>query len=78
MTSCDLCGEAKLCTPKRIEHYEYDICLDCWEVLMTRLDGKGRPAWQEREPLLAGPVTAERGPSIEPTPLPGPLPKIWA
>jgi hypothetical protein len=37
-----LCGQAKECSPRRIEGKEYDICADCWSPLEEKLKGKGR------------------------------------
>ena len=76
MILCDLCGQAKECTPRQIEGKEFDICAECWNPLAEKLKSKGRVK-KQREMVLLPPLTTEP----EPPPLkPGPLepPKIWA
>jgi len=75
MILCDLCGQAKRCTPKEIEGKEYDICSDCWNSLAEKLTGKGRTT-REREMVFLPPVTSEPV-REEPKPVPGEPPKIW-
>jgi hypothetical protein len=72
---CALCGRMRKCSPKEIEHREYDICALCWKSLETKLRGKGR-AHRSRELILLPPVPA---PSTEAPAkaLPGHPPTIW-
>jgi hypothetical protein len=37
---CDLCGEIKECSPKKIDGRYYDICHTCWAPLEEKLKGK--------------------------------------
>ena len=37
---CDLCGEVKECSPKKIDRRYYDICQTCWAPLEEKLKGK--------------------------------------
>jgi len=75
MILCDLCGQAKDCTPRQVEGKEYDICADCWNPLAEKLKGKGRVK-KQREMVFLPPLKTEP----EPPPMkPGPKepPKIW-
>lgn len=75
MILCDLCGQAKECTPRQIEGKEYDICADCWNPLAEKLKGKGRGK-KQRETVFLPPLKQE--PESPPTePGPGEPPKIW-
>lgn len=76
MILCDLCGEAKECSPRQIEGKEYDICSDCWNPLALKLVGKGRVK-KQRETVFLPPMTKEAAPK-EPEPPPGGPPKIVA
>jgi hypothetical protein len=76
MIICDLCGEARICLQKEIEGREYDICSDCWTQLAERLKGKGRPKNRETVFLPPARTLGERE-EVEPSHLPGELPKIW-
>jgi len=74
MILCDLCGQAKECTPRQIEGKDYDIGVDCSNALAEKLKGKGRG--KKRETVLLPPLKTEP----EPPPLkpgPGELSKIW-
>lgn len=75
MILCDLCGQAKECTPRQIEGKEYDICADCWKSLEEKLKGKGREK-NQREMVFLPPLNTEPEP---PPTKPGPKepPKIW-
>ena len=75
MILCDLCGQAKECTPRQIEGKEYDLCADCWNPLAEKLKGKGRRK-KPREMVFLPPLQTEPEP---PPQKPGPLepPKIW-
>lgn len=75
MILCDLCDQAKQCSPRQIEGKEYDICADCWNALSQKLHGKGR-AKKERETVFLPPRTEEK--PKEPEPPPEGPPKIWA
>ena len=75
MIFCDLCGQAKECTPRQIEGKEYDICADCWNPLAEKLKGKGRVK-KQRETVFLPPTKTEPEPS-ESRPGPGEPPKIW-
>jgi hypothetical protein len=72
---CVLCGKIRKCSPKEIEHQEYDLCALCWKALESKLQGKGR-APRSREWFWLPPVQA---PSIgaPPKALPGHPPTIW-
>jgi hypothetical protein len=37
---CDLCGEVKECSPKKIDGKYYDICQTCFGPLEEKLKGK--------------------------------------
>jgi hypothetical protein len=74
MIICDLCGEAKECLPKEIEHKEYDICSECWGKLAQKLRGKGRA--KARETVFL-PPPRESKPNEKVEPMPGEPPKIW-
>ena len=75
MIICDLCSEAKECTPRQIEGKEYDICADCWQPLAGKLKGKGRIK-KAREMVFLPPPRKE--PELPETkPVPGEPPKIW-
>ena len=39
---CVLCGKIRKCSPKEIEHQEYDVCAFCWKALESKLQGRGR------------------------------------
>lgn len=75
MILCDLCGQAKKCSPKEIEGKEYDVCADCWNPLAAKLRGKGRVK-KNSETVFVPPLTKEPEPP-EPKPEPGKPPKIW-
>lgn len=77
MILCDLCGQAKACSPKQIEGKEYDICSECWNPLAAKLKGKGRVRKKLREAVFLPPAVREDGPK-EPEPPPGGPPKIIA
>jgi hypothetical protein len=75
MFLCDVCGQAKECTPRQIEDKEYDICADCWSPLAEKLKGKGRLK-KQREMVLLPPLTTQpEPPPLKPRPLEPP--KIW-
>ena len=76
MIICDLCGNAKECTPKEIERKEYDICADCWAAIAEKLRGKGRPK-KNSAPVILPQVSTAAEPET-PKPEPGLPPKIWA
>ena len=71
---CDLCGEIRDCGQKEIDRTEYDICSDCWDALMAKLKGKGRPK-ARRETTF---VTVPEIPSETRQPFPGQPPEIIA
>ena len=74
MILCDLCAQAKECTPRQIEGKEYDICADCWNALAEKLKGKGRG--KKREMIFLPPLKTEpEAPPLKPGP--GEPPKIW-
>ena len=75
MIVCDLCGQAKDCSPKEIEGKEYDICSQCWNSLAEKLKGKGRVK-SERETVFLPAPLKEPEPQ-EPKPEPGKPPTIW-
>jgi hypothetical protein len=62
---CDNCSEIRDCDQRLIEDTEYDICVECWTALMSKLEGKGRKR-KVREtvllPVLPGP--AEPSPEL--------------
>lgn len=75
---CDLCCEIRDCNLKEIDGTEYDICSECWDALMTKLKGKGRPKGR-REALIVPPlVTVPEIPSETRQPFPGQPPEIIA
>jgi len=76
MILCDLCGEAKECSPKQIEGKEYDICSDCWTPLANKLEGKGRVK-KQRETVFLPSLRPETEPK-KPEPPPGAPPEIIA
>lgn len=77
MLVCDVCGEAKDCSKREIEHKEYDICAACWEPLAAKLKGKGRAA-RKRDIVLL-PSSSPQPEAPEPkTPHPDFPPKIWS
>ena len=61
---CDLCGQAKECSPRQIEGREYDICADCWNPLAEKLKGKGRMK-KERETVFLPPLKRTGAARIE-------------
>jgi hypothetical protein len=73
MILCDLCSQAKECSPKEIEGKEYDLCAECWQPLAERLAGKARLK-RKRESVFPPPLKKEPEPP-EPKPLPGEPPK---
>lgn len=75
MIICDLCGQAKSCRQKQIEHKVYDICADCWNPIAAKLKGKGRKI-EERETVFLPPPRIAEEPKEEKT-APGEPPKIW-
>jgi hypothetical protein len=76
MIFCDLCNEAKDCTPRQIEGKEYDICSACWKQLSEKLAGKGR-AKKEPDFVFLPPSTEKPEPKgPEPAPR-GDPPIIW-
>ena len=74
MITCDLCGEAKECSPKEIEGNEYDICSECWKSLEQKLRDKGRA---KKEMVLLPPPRERTERKDEDKPAPGEPPKIW-
>jgi hypothetical protein len=75
MILCDVCEQAKECTPRLIEGKEYDICADCWNPLAEKLKGKGRKR-DRREMVFLPPLKSEpEPPATKPAPLEPP--KIW-
>jgi len=74
---CDLCNEIRDCTPRQIEHTEYDICNQCWEALTAKLEGKGRPRSAYETVTL--PVTSAPEPPEKPNHdrFPGAPPTIY-
>jgi len=74
MILCDLCGQAKDCSPKEIEGKEYDICTDCWKPLAEKLTGKGRPKKKRGHVFLPPLKTEPERPESKPAP--GEPPKI--
>jgi hypothetical protein len=76
MILCDLCGQAKRCRPREIEGKEYDICSDCWTLLVAKLKGKGRAIREPEMTLLPQQVTIAA--PKETKPAPGEPPKIWS
>jgi hypothetical protein len=75
---CDLCGELRDCAQRDIGAVEYDICSECWNALMARLKGRGRPkAKRDRvtlpPPALDPEISHEQKPEF-----PGMPPKIIA
>ena len=76
MILCDLCGQAKECTPRQIEGKEYDVCADCWNPLAEKLKSQGRVK-EQREMVFLPPLTKEpEPPATEPT-APGEPPKMF-
>ena len=74
---CDLCNEIRECSPREIEHVEYDICSECWNALESKLKGKGRPKQEVKAVGQPTPLPPE--PTREPEhPFPGAPPKIYA
>jgi hypothetical protein len=50
MTLCDVCWQAKECTPRQIEGKEYDICAECGNPLeepREEATGNGLPGAAE-------------------------------
>jgi len=76
MIVCDICGQTKKCSARRIEGKEYDICAACWNPLAAKLKGKGRQV-QERETVFLPPLTVKE-PEKPEKPAPGEPPKIWS
>jgi hypothetical protein len=74
MILCDLCGQAKDCSPKEIEGKEYDICTGCWKPLAEKLTGKGRPKKKRGHVFLPPLKTEPERPESKPAP--GEPPKI--
>jgi len=74
MITCDLCGRAKECLQKEIDGREYDLCIECWDLLAQRLKGKGRE--KPRETILLPPRAAREQKEEELHPLPGGPPII--
>ena len=75
MIQCDLCEQAKECTPRQIEGKEYDICADCWNPLEEKLKGKGRGK-KQRGTVFLPPLKKEPEPPPR-NPSPSEPPKIW-
>jgi|SRR5580698_5675347 hypothetical protein len=74
---CDLCGEVRDCTQREIEHIEYDICAECWDAMVSKLKGKGRP--RRHTEIVAHPAPAIPAPTREPKqPFPGAPPTIYS
>jgi hypothetical protein len=64
---CDLCGEVRDCGLHQIDNAEYDLCAECWEGLMARLQGKGRSRkGRETVTLPAIPETPAPAPDTRP------------
>lgn len=72
---CDLCGQARECVQKEIDGREFDICVDCWQMLDEKLKGKGRVK-KKRETVLLPPRTTPE-PEEPKAPPPGLPPKIF-
>ena len=72
MILCDLCGQARECSPKEIEGREFDICAACWRPLHEKLKGKGRV--KRRETVILPAIEPE---VEEPKVPPGGPPKIF-
>ena len=77
MIICDLCGQAKECLQKEIDGKTYDICVECWNPLAEKLQGKGRMK-KEREIVFLPPRVVQDPKHEEPKPPPGEPPKIWS
>jgi hypothetical protein len=74
MITCDFCGRAKECLQKKIDGKEYDLCIECWDLLAQKLKGKGRE--ERRETVLLPPRPAKEQKEEELDPLPGEPPVI--
>ena len=74
---CDLCNEIRDCAQRTIEDKEYDICSDCWNSLIQRLEGKGRV--QKSREIIAVPTPHVPDSPDEPKPsrFPGAPPTIY-
>lgn len=76
LVKCDLCNETRRCTHRQIDDREYDICPECWNSLMAKLKGKGRPK-RDRE-LVTLPSASPDTTTEKPQPFPGKPPDIIA
>ena len=72
---CDLCNEVRECTPREIGDREYDICSDCWNSLLDKLNGKGRSK-RARE-FVTLPAQPESPHEPKQPPMPGIPPTIF-
>jgi ribosome-binding protein aMBF1 (putative translation factor) len=70
---CSLCNRTLECVVREIDGMEYDICPECWNDLVRKLKGKGRPA--KHDIVIVSPPERKQEPEEEPPP--GLPPKIW-
>ena len=82
MLTCDMCGKAKKCSKREIEHRQYEICAGCWGPIASKLKGKGRitksrPTKQREVVLLPRSLPQPEAPEPK-TPHPEFPPKIWS
>ncbi len=73
--TCAMCGESKDCTAREIEGKEYDLCIDCWDALNHKLEGKGREIKRRMTVLVPPPPDTQK--EKPETPAPHEPPKIW-
>ena len=74
---CDICDKVRECSQREIEQTEYDICAECWDAMVEKLKGKGRP--KRHTEVVAQPTPGIPEPAREPKqPFPGAPPNIYA
>jgi hypothetical protein len=74
---CDICDKVRECGQREIEQTEYDICAECWDAMVSTLQGKGRP--KRHAEIVTQPAPTIPEPAREPKhPFPGAPPNIYA